>query len=149
MTLKGDEVSNEIIRLKEQGLSRDGEFVLQIRTAEMQEVALQLMMLIWGITSAVVFADGGPVIIKVQKGQDSMSRAEVKGSPGKLEFLLGTNQVEYLLATLLRAIANGGVVSASHIHIEGLMNSTPYDLTVVFEQSQPPLSPEEAERLLS
>ncbi|QED26421.1 hypothetical protein FRD01_03990 [Microvenator marinus] len=126
-------MDNRIIKLKEQGLSGDGEFVLRIGPDEMQEVALRLMMLLWEITSTVVFSDGGRVIIKVLKVDDDVSNAQVESSHGSLVFFLGKNQVEYLLATLLRAIANGGVASASHIHIEGLKGGAPYDLTILFE----------------
>jgi hypothetical protein len=142
-------MSVQTTRLKEKGLSRDGEFVLQIGTDEIQDVAIQLMMLLWGIKSAVVFSDGSSLFVKVLKGVDSASVAQVRSSPGKLEFVLGSNQVEYFLATLLRAIANGGAATASHIHIEGVMRGNPYDLTVLFEHFQPPLSPDEAEKELN
>jgi hypothetical protein len=65
-----------------------------------------------------------------------------------MRFELGRNQVEYLRAVLLRALRDGAA-EANHIHIEGELAGQQYDLTVMFQVSQPPMSPEEAAKRMA
>lgn len=141
---------SQTIRLSDSGLLGNSEYILYLRSNELGEVATRLMMLLWNIASKVVLlSDSETVTIKVLEGERSVSKGRVSLENDKLVFLLGVNQIECLLAVILRALANGGVAETPHIHIEVLLKDTPYDLTVFFEHVQPPLSQEEVERLLN
>lgn len=141
---------NQMMRLSDSGLVGNGEYILYFRSDELGEVAIRLMMLVWEIVPAVVFLTGTEIVtLKVLHGEDRVSKGTVTRVNNKLEFLLGNNQIECLLAVVLRALANGGVAETPHIHIEALLRDAPYDLTVFFEHVQPPLAQEEVEKLLS
>jgi hypothetical protein len=59
-----------------------------------------------------------------------------------------TPTLGHLLATLLRAYRDQ-VAEVSHVHIEGLLDGAPYDLTVMFDVCKESMSPEEAKKLTS
>jgi hypothetical protein len=69
--------------------------------------------------------------------------AVLRLSADRMMFSLSRNQAEYLEATLLRAYRDE-MAEVNHIHLEGELDGSSYDLTLLFDVSRPPMSPEEA-----
>jgi hypothetical protein len=134
------------LRLAEPPRLERGEVVVTVPHETVGLLALELTLLVFEEASSLRLA--GPsqfsVVLTVVPGT-RVSKATAQKEPNGLRFELGRNQAEYLLATLLRAHRDGAA-EVDHIHIESMLGSEYYDLTVFFEQSLAPMSQEEAMR---
>jgi hypothetical protein len=64
-----------------------------------------------------------------------------------MAFELSRTQATYMQATLLRTYRDE-MAAVDHVHIEGFMRESPFDLTLFFALSRPPMTPEEIEKLI-
>jgi hypothetical protein len=79
---------------------------------------------------------------------DRVSKASVvRELGGSVCFAIGRNQAKYLQAVLLRAYRDQ-IAEVNHVHIDGESDGKPFDLTVIFELSLEPMTPENAKKLL-
>lgn len=136
------------LSLKTEALVGRGESVVEVAHAEVAALALEVTLVLEGLVDGLtVQGPGGPsmtLTVGSAQGRALVSRV----APNRMRFELGRNQAEYLQAVLLRAVRDGSA-ETNHLHIEGELAGQQYDLTVMFQVSQPPLSPEEAAKLMA
>jgi len=136
------------LSLQSEGLLGSAELVIEILQTEVARVALELTLLRLGHCDSVrIQAGGGTSVVLTMLAEDRVSKASVaRGTDGSLSFALGINQVGYLQAVLLRAYRDE-MAEVNHVHVEGVQAGQDFDLTLMFSVYQPPMSPEEVERL--
>jgi hypothetical protein len=128
------------------------EVVVTISQAAVGVWALELTLLLERLADSLTVAptQGGKLVLTVSAV--ALSRGERfiasrSGSSDTMKFVLPQSQAERLRAVLLRAYRDG-MAETDHVHLEGTLNGNPYDLTPFFENSRPPMTAEEASKLL-
>jgi hypothetical protein len=124
-----------------------GELVLEILHNEFGTWALELTLLLQGLTQSVEICFGGKGRMGISLDADSHADRFVAIKMGNHDFafVLPRTQAEYLLATLLRAYRDE-MAEVNHVHVEGSAGGEPFDLTIMFDIYRPPMTAEEAER---
>lgn len=136
---------NRVLRLPTSPLLGTSEVVLEVPHALVSGLALELALLTAGLSDSVrlVAKTGAAIVLSLGEGLTSRAdRAEDEAS-----FEIARNQAEYLLMVLLRAHRDG-TAEVNHVHIEGISSQSSFDLTILFELSAPPMTPEEAKKLM-
>lgn len=125
------------------------EVVIELQQSLVASMALELTLLLANLsTSLRLQPSAGPAIHLKHVAGDQISKATVAATAnGAVIFALGTNQLGYLQAVLLRAYRDQ-VAEVNHVHIEGDREGAPFDLTIMFGVARSPMSAEEAELLL-
>jgi len=140
---------NRFLLLSSEPLVGSGEVVVELSHATVPTLALELSLLLGGLADSVrLSANSGASVILAVGGGDTVNKADVKRkSTDTVHFRLGTNQVEYLQAVLLRAYRDGAA-EVNHVHVEGSDDDADYDLTLLFERFREPMTGAEAMKLM-
>jgi hypothetical protein len=142
--------ARRFVSLSGEALLNEAEVVLELDGDSINTVALELTLLLEGLANSLRLSPrtGPGVLISAFSG-DLVAKAEVgRAADGTLTFRMGRNQVEYLRAVLLRAYRDQ-MAEVSHVHIEGELGRTAFDLTVMFASYATPMNPEEAAKLMA
>jgi hypothetical protein len=140
-------------RIKSDPLVGQAELVLETEQAEVGALALELTLLAEGLSEAVVILTptGHRISLSIQekeeKGRLEARTKVTQVDPKRIAFELSRTQAMYMQATLLRTYRDE-MAAVNHIHIEGFMRELPFDLTLFFALSRPPMTPEEIEKLV-
>lgn len=138
------------VLLESEPIVEAGEVVVEVRDATVSIHVLEFCLLLEGLADSLRLgtASGAAVLLDLTDGRD-VGKAKVdRGAADVVSFLLGINQAEYVQAVLLRAYCDG-VAEVSHIHVQGSLGDTPFDLTLLFERHREPLSADEARTMLA
>lgn len=124
-----------------------GELVLEVSKNEFGKWALEFTLLLEGLAKIIEIRPDGKFWIRISLSADPQAYRLValKSGNGDVEFVLPRNQAENLQAVLLRAYRDE-MAEVNHVHAEGHMDGKPFDLTMMFDVYQPPMTAEEAER---
>lgn len=138
--------------MKSDPLIGQAELVLETEQAEVGALALELTLLVEGLSEAVVILTpaGHRISLSIPKKEKGLLEARTKvtqADPKRIAFELSRTQAEYMQATLLRTYRDE-MAAVNHIHIEGFMGESAFDLTLFFALSRPPMTPEEIENLI-
>ena len=125
------------------------ETVLKLAQTEVAPMGMEMMLLLESMCESLTLRGqrGASVLIALLPDRDKKHLVVSRISAHKLRFDLPQNLVEYFLAVLLRAFRDG-MAEVDHIHLEGDFGDESYDLTVKFALFRPPMSAEEAARLM-
>lgn len=140
---------SRFVLLASEPLLESGEVVVELPQATVPTLALELSLLLGGLTDAVrLSGSSGAGVLLTIGGGDRVDKAQVSREGTEMVcFELGTNQAEYLQAVLLRAYRDG-MFDANHVHIEGAIGDEPFDLTLLFELFRDPMSADDAIKLM-
>lgn len=127
----------------------DNEFVVELRQSDISTLVIELCMLSMGVVKKIklLFDAGNKLEIGFGATISPSGKAIVLRKKNWVAFELSPNQLEYLCAFLLRAYRDQ-VAEVNHIHIEGKEGDGEYDLTLIFDDYAPPLTPDEASKLM-
>lgn len=129
----------------------ESEVVVEVSQAKVGAWTLEVTLLLEGLVESITLrsSGGAGLVLEMLPEVASGARRAVVSrlSAERLRFELPRTQAEYLQAVLLRAYRDD-MAEVSHTHIEGELGDTPYALTVLFGAARPPMSPEEANKLL-
>lgn len=135
------------LSLKSETLVGPSESVVEVAHDEVGLLALEITLLLERLVDCLTVNDpqgfGMMLVVASRQGGAAVSHAGTK----RLSVELGRSQGEHLQAVLLRAFRDGAA-EVNHVHLEGELEGRQYDLTIMFEVSQPPMSPDEAARLM-
>lgn len=120
------------------------EVIVEVALDEFGPLALELTLLAAKLVPEVTLQDSSGLQFTFRL-LESQARRGVFSETGskRLTLELPTVTVGYLQAVLLRAYRDG-MAEVDHVHVE----TTTADLTLLFAVSRPPMSAEEAEKLL-
>jgi hypothetical protein len=141
-----------LFRAKNDPLIGSTELVVEAEQAEVGTFALELTLLIEGLSEMVVILTpaGYRISLSIQKKEEKglfEARTRVtQVDPMRMSFEIARTQAMYMQATLLRAYRDE-MAAVNHVHIEGFLRESPFDLTLLFATSRPPMTPEEIERM--
>lgn len=137
-----------VVLLASAPLSDANEVVMELSQDAVARLALELALQLEGLTDSVQLAarSGQGVVLTLGDGQN-ISKARVERTGKRILFELGRNQLEYVQAFLLRAYREEAA-EVNHLHVEGVDADASFDLTLMFEVFQEPMSSEEARRLM-
>jgi hypothetical protein len=126
----------------------NNEIVLVLGKNDTRELALEVALLLFGLTDGLLVNATGDQAMFIARHPDP---AEVRGrvdhsDAARVDVLLARNQLEFIQAALLRAYRDG-VAEVDHIHAEVTRQTGVYDVTLVFEHHRGPLPLDEAMRL--
>ncbi len=142
---------NRFFRISSEPLFGQEEVVLEVEQAEVGALALELTLLLMKLTESISISspEGHAIYLSLQDEPEELAKRTKVASVAekRLNFALSRTQAGYLQATLLRAYRDE-MAEVNHIHIEGTLRGAPFDLTIFFQTSRPPMSPEEIERLV-
>jgi hypothetical protein len=126
-----------------------GEAVVEIMQERFGVWTLEISLLLQGLAESLTVRSpkGGTLLLSLLADKRVRRSAVSCGGTDKLRFDLSRTQAEYLQTVLLRAYRDG-MADVDHVHIEGALAGTAYDLTFFFGASRPPMSAEEAARRL-
>lgn len=126
----------------------DAETLIELDQRSVSEWALNLTLLVNGLIDTLSIRDKKYAIaLSVKKERKDKRSRFAKVSSNNLKCELSLNEAEYLQVFLLRTYRDG-VAEVNHIHIESDLGGSAHDLTILFENARPPMSPEEAAALL-
>jgi hypothetical protein len=132
-------------------LVSNGEIVVEIEQEHVGTWALGITLLLESLAEQlqIISINGRErVLLMLQRSDPSAKETIVRRvERGGCSFIIATTQAQCLQAMLLRAYRDG-VAEVNHMHIEGTLGESGFDLTFFFKSSQPPMSPAEAERLM-
>lgn len=140
-------------RIKSDPLVGQAELVLETEQTEVGAFALELTLLVQGLSESVVISTpaGYRIALSIQKKeQKGLLEARTKVTqinPKKIYFELSRTQAMCMQAMLLRTYRDE-IASVNHIHIEGYMGESAFDLTLFFALSRPPMTPEKMEKYI-
>jgi hypothetical protein len=137
------------LTLASESLMSANEVVIELKQAAIGSFALELALLIAGLVQSLRIrpSRGAPLLLTLID-RDRVAKAVVAREPDdSVSFAIGRNQAEYLHAVLLRAYRDQ-MAEVNHVHIEGQLSGSPFDLTVMFEVAREPMTPEDAKKLL-
>ena len=127
------------------------ELVIQIRQSRLPEWALEITLLIESLSSALTVQapDGfrlALTLLSAGTTAPKRSRLVRRGSKA-IDVDVPRNQMEFLQAVLLRAYRDESA-EVNHVHLEGELGGRQFDLTWLFDTARPPMSADEASRLM-
>jgi hypothetical protein len=123
------------------------EAVVELAQQEVGTFALELTLLVTAMTDSVSLRSPGGKRIELIIGKSEKWGKVAKVSRTQLRFELSHNEAEYLQAVLLRAYRDE-MAEVNHIHIEARFDDESFDFTLLFQAYKPPMSPEEAARVM-
>ncbi len=130
---------------------RQTELIVELEQGDVKTWALDVTLLLQGLVESLIVrsSDEREVVLSLQSEGEGFAKRTIASriGPSKMQFEMSRTQAKFFQAVLLRAYRDGEA-EVDHIHIEGELGETPYDLTVAFRTSRPPMSAEEAARLL-
>jgi hypothetical protein len=143
-------VSKRFLSLPGESLVGAGEVVIELKQGVIGSFALELALLLSGLVQSLrIQPSKGPQLLVTLTDGERVSKANMTPEPpDTVRLKIGRNQAAYLQAALLRAYRDQ-MAEVDHVHIEGQCNGTPFDLTVMFEFARVPMTPEEAQKLMS
>lgn len=126
------------------------EAVIEVPLPLVAGMALELTLLLEGLSESLrLRPSAGPMLVLTMLDKDNVSKAiATKDDAGAIRFALGRNQVGYLQAVLLRAFRDQ-MAEVNHVHVEAVLEGSLFDLTVMFDVSREPMSPEEVDKLMA
>lgn len=130
-------------------LVNNNELVVEIQSAEIKTWIAEVTLLVEGLVNKTTVLSGKQKF-SIEKGPADADKSKCVvgiGHDGFCSFILPLNHCEYLQATLLKAYRDEAA-DVDHIHLDGMEGDNFFDLTVMFDQSKPPLSPEEMQKHL-
>jgi hypothetical protein len=138
-----------VTRLDGAAVANRDELVVEIRHATVGAWALEIMLLSGAFAEEVVVHLGDGWTIALRMSGDPEARRSAFTSTGERSYtcVLSRTQLGYVQGTLLRAYRDE-VAEVNHIHVEGLLGDSPFDMTLMFERYREPMSPEEAEKAI-
>lgn len=130
-------------------LGGDSEFVLELPQSAVAAMALELALLLQGLSKSLrIQAKAGKIVVLTLIDNDRVSKAVVgREHDDARSFAIGRNQAEYLQSFCLRAYRDQ-MAEVNHVHIEGRCENIPFDLTIMFEVYRESMTPEEVEKLM-
>jgi hypothetical protein len=124
------------------------EVVVELSQGEAATFALELVLLLRGLTNLVnVMAGAAKLVLRLAEPTSTATTFNREAS-GRMVCSLTRDNAEYLEATLLRAYRDG-MAEVNHVHVQGTLDGESFDLTLLFDSSRLPMTPEEAEKLMS
>lgn len=139
------------LRFESELLIGPNEVVVEIGQGHVAKWALEVALLVDGLSeSLTVRASGGRcIVLSLREESHPLEHrtAVLRMSPDRMMFSLSRNHAEYLEITLLRAYRDE-MAAVNHIHLEGELAGSPYDLTILFDASRPPMSSGETAKLI-
>jgi hypothetical protein len=142
-----------LFRAKNDPLIGGTELVVEAEQAEVGTFALELTLLLEGLSEMVVILTpaGYRISLSIQKKEEK-GRFEARTrvtqvDPMRMTFEIARTQAMYLQATLLCAYRDE-MATVDHVHVEGFLRELPFDLTLFFAASRPPMTPEEIEKMI-
>lgn len=142
---------SRFFRISSEALFSQEELVIEVEQAEVGALALELTLLLMKLTDSISisFPGGHAVLLSLQDETEEIAKRTkaARVTEKRIKFELSRTQAGYLQATLLRAYRDE-MAEVNHIHIEGTLRDAPFDLTIFFRTSRPPMSPEEIEKLV-
>jgi len=135
------------IALSQEFVSGSGEIVAELTPAEVPSIALEVTMLLCELASVLTLRSPKGEKIEIRLGAPGARAAVSKPVAAHWRFDLTQDQAEYLQVFLLRTVRDE-MAAVNHIHLEGLAGKDDFDLTFMFQVYAPPMSPEEAAKLM-
>lgn len=124
------------------------EAVVELADMDVVRLSMELSLLLHSMTSSITLACPQKKTINLKLGAPEKWTIVEGLTQSSVSFLLSRNEAEYIQAVLLRAYRDK-VAEVDHIHIEGrTIQDDGFDLTIMFQTYMPPMSPEEAARLM-
>jgi hypothetical protein len=132
------------LKLRSEIVVDPAEVIVELALEDFGLAALEMTLLGRGLLSETTISDGQGRRLTFSILENESKRGIFHGlKSGNIHLSLPRVTVEYLQAVLLRAYRDG-MAEVDHVHIE----TTSADLTLLFAVSAPPMSAEEAIRLL-
>jgi hypothetical protein len=128
-------------------IASGSELVVELTQGEVPILALELMLLLRGFADLVCLASGAVQVALRLAAKSSTATTFIREVSGRLQCSLSRDNAEYLEVTLLRAYRDN-MAAVNHVHIEGSLDGENFDLTLLFDVFRPPMTPEEAEKLI-
>jgi hypothetical protein len=129
----------------------EAEVVVELSQASVATLALEFTLLLAGLSDSLALRAGKGVQVTFRLlDPNNNARTSIVLAAGKdrLRVELARAHAEYAHAVLLRTYRDG-MADVSHVHIEAELAGRSYDVTLLFAAFRAPMSPEDAERLLS
>jgi hypothetical protein len=127
----------------------DAEVVLELSHDEVRGLAVEVTLLVLGLISKLRLRSRRNQRVDLTRASEARDmRAIVRVlAADHVTFELPENQLEYLQMVFMRAYRDD-MAEVNHVHLEGVCEDRQVDLTFLFETFKPPLSPDEAKRLM-
>jgi len=139
------------LAIEAETLSSKDELLVEIEQDDVGVWALAVTLLLEGLTEQVrvtSLSDGETYLLRLQKDEHSAKRTVVsRAHSGGYVFALALTQARYMQVTLLRAYRDG-MAEVNHVHVEGTLDGSAFDLTAFFKVARPPMSSDDAKRLM-
>jgi hypothetical protein len=120
-----------------------------LSTAEVVSLSMELNLLLHSMTNSITLTSPQKLTMNLKLGAPEKWTIVENLAPSSVSFLLSRNEAEYIQAVLLRAYRDK-VAEVDHIHIEGrTVQDHGFDLTLMFQTYMPPMSPQEAAKLMN
>lgn len=123
------------------------EVIVEIQQSDVAACALELTLLLHGLSGSLCFVSGTMRLTLQISELPRAPAAVISEVGGRVRCSLSRESAEYLQAVLLRAYRDG-IAEVNHVHIEGKMDGKSVDVTFVFDTFRPPMTSEEAEKLM-
>ena len=141
-----------IFRTKNDPVLGKTDLGFEVEQAEVGTFALELTLLVEGLSEMLVISTPAGYRIslsiqeKEQKGQFVARTKVTQVDPMRMTFEIARTQAMYMQATLLCTYRDE-MAAVNHVHIEGFLRESPFDLTLFFAASRPPMTPEVIEKM--
>ncbi len=124
------------------------EVVVELADMNVVSLSMELNLLLHSMTDSITLTCPQKTKITLKLGAPKKWTIVEGHTRSSVSFLLSRNEAEYIQAVLLRAYRDK-MAEVDHIHIEGrTIQDDAFDLTLMFQTYRPPMSPEEAARLM-
>ena len=144
------ESMSRFIHIESEFLLEPVEVVVELNALEVAALALEMTLLLNALTDSVRMIGGkgsSKVVLTLGKEQKTVKASIRLEKQNVVHVSVGKNQAEYLQSFLLRAHRDDQA-EVDHLHIEGLTEDKPFDLTLMFVQHRAPMSAAEAAKLM-
>lgn len=124
------------------------EVVIDLSIDETNTLALEIALLLQSMAQWVRLRCPRGGKIDIALGSSEKSTIVDNLATSHVRFQLDRHSAEYIQAVLLRAYRDK-MAEVDHIHIDGrTIQDDAFDLTLMFQTYKPPMSPEEAARVM-
>jgi hypothetical protein len=123
------------------------EIIVELSQGEIAVIALELTLLLGGLVDFACLVSGAARLVLQIAEQGRVVTTFSREAGERVRCSLSRDNAEYLQMSLLRAYRDG-MAEVNHIHIEGKLDGESFDLTLLFDTSRPPMTPEEAEKIM-
>ena len=127
-------------------LTSPSEVVVELDQDDVAILALELTLLLRRMSDLVSIVSGSNRLTLTLLDQAPPAKFS-RDAIGRIQCSLSRDSAEYLEATLLRAFRDG-MADVNHVHVEGKLDGESFDLTLLFAVSRPPMTPEEADKVM-